>query len=92
MYCFWPDLTHPERLEEYHWRKLERQGEASKHSDCDCGPAAEPRILVSGPEIAMHLQKYQPVFLELRFVGPHLGHHLLLKQSHRTQLIVDPPD
>ena len=92
MYCSLPDLTHPERLQEYHWKILERQGEASKYSDCDCGPAADSRSLVPGREIAMHLQKYQPVFLELRFVGPHLGHYLRLKLGHRTQLMVDPPD
>ncbi len=63
-----------------------------KRSDCDCDLAVDSRVLVAEQKIAVHLQKCQPVFLELRSVGPDLRHHPLLKLDHRIQLVSDPPD
>lgn len=92
MYCYLRDLSHPEQLQEYHWKIVERQGGALKYSGYGCGPAVDSGVLMSGRVIAVHFQKYQPVFLESRSVGPDLDHHPLLKLGHRTQLVADYPD
>ncbi len=47
---------------------------------------------MAGQDIAVHLQKCQPVFLELKYFGPDLRRHLLLKLDRRMQFVADLPD